>query len=179
MVTVGLVIRPHGNRGEVVVLQETDYPDERFRPGASVAGRREEDDGPVRTLVVATSFEHQGRWVVGFEGVDSIDAAETLRGMELRIPAAALRALEPGRYYLHDLVGCTVRTTAGRLVGTIERVDLGHGVPMLVIASERGEVLVPFAEAFCRRIDVAAREVAIEAPEGLIELNQPGAGSTS
>jgi 16S rRNA processing protein RimM len=169
MVTVGRLIRPHGNRGQVVVAPESDFAAERFQPGERFHIRRE-DGGVVTDLTVTTSRFHDGRWVVGFEGIGSIDDAETLRGLELRIPEEELRELAPNAYYVHHLVGCEVKTVAGERVGEVSRVDLATGVPVLVIAG-RGEVLVPFVDAICRRVDVAARLIEIDPPDGLISLN--------
>ena len=171
MIGVGLIVRPQGNRGEVVVASSTDFGAERFAVNAIVFGLRGGQSAPMR---VVTSREHDGRWIVGFDGVSTIDQAEALRGVELRIPADDLRPLEAGAHYVHDLVGCRVETAAGALVGTIEDVRLESGIPLLVAAAPGGEVLIPFTEAICRHVDVTARLIVIDAPEGLIELNQPG-----
>jgi len=167
MAAVGRVIRPQHNRGQVLVVSDTDFAEERFAPGSVLYVRREDTVAPI---VVTESREHDGRWVVAFDGVGSITEAEALRGLELRIPAESLRPLPPGAYYTHDLVGCAVRTVAGARVGVIERVDLG-GVPMLVVAGPDGEVLVPFTDAFCRRVDVKGRLIEIDPPAGLVDLN--------
>ena len=169
MVTVGRVTRPQHNRGQVVVVSETDFAGERFAAGATVYTCR---DAAVKALTVRDSREQDGRWVVGFDGFETINDAETLRGLELKIPAESLHGLPAGSYYAHDLVGCEVSTVAGERVGVIERVDLGTGIPMLVIAGASGEVLVPFSEAFCRRVDVTGRRVEIDPPSGLLELNR-------
>lgn len=170
MVTVGRIVRPHGNRGQVVVDPESDFADERFKAGATVHARRGGGSGEPSVLTVTGSREHDGRWIVGFEGVSSIDDAETLRGLELRIPEGALRELGPNAFYVHTLVGCEVRTVAGDRVGVVHRVDLATGVPMLVVMG-RGEVLVPFVDAICRRVDPGARVIEIDPPDGLIGLN--------
>jgi 16S rRNA processing protein RimM len=169
MVTVGRIVRPHGNRGQVVVASETDFAEDRFRPGSTLFIER---DGTVGPIVVAASRPYDARWVVGFDGVASIDAAEELRGHDLRIAPEDVKALAAGAYYVHDLVGCAVRTVGGETVGTVERVDLGVGIPMLVVSGD-GEVLVPFTDAICRRVSVADRLIEIDPPEGLIELNRP------
>ena len=57
-VPVGRVIRPQGNRGEVVVLADTDFADERFAVGARVYAAR---DGGMAVLTVRESREHDGR----------------------------------------------------------------------------------------------------------------------
>lgn len=171
MVTVGRIVRPHGNRGHVVVESETDFASERFAPGAVLFVNRE---GIVSTLTVSASRPYDGRWVVGFDGQASIDAAEACRGLELRIPEADLRELGPGQYYVHDLRGCRVLTGGGVLVGTVERVDAGTGVALLVVVDGADEVLVPMTDAICRQVNLAAREIVIDPPEGLIELNRRG-----
>jgi 16S rRNA processing protein RimM len=169
MVTVGRIIRPHHNKGHVVMMPETDFPEDRFRVGSVLYRER---DGQVEPIVVSACRENDGRWVVGFEGYESIDDAETLRGLHVRVPEGDVKPLEAGAFYVFDLVGCLVRTTAGQEVGPVERVDLATGVPMLVVAGD-GEVLVPFSEAICTRIDPGAKVIEIDPPPGLIELNRP------
>jgi 16S rRNA processing protein RimM len=167
MVVVGRIIRPHGNRGHVAVVVETDFPAERFRAGETLHTRRAE---AIEPLVVAASREQGGRWVVGFVGIESIDQAEEWRGQELRVPAESLRTLGPGAFYAHDLLGCEVLTLNGQRVGIVERVDAATAVPLLVVV-DKGEVLVPFIDAICREIDPGAKRIVIDPPAGLIELN--------
>ena len=176
MALIGRVIRPHGNRGHVVVAPETDFGAERFAVGAQAHTRRGDR---MEVLTVAASREHAGRWIVGFEGVCSINDAETLRGCDLRIPADDLHVLADGSYYLHDLAGCQVRTVAGEWVGVVARVDLLAGLSMLVVVQpgeddhpKRDEVLVPFSDAILRRVDIGEKVIEIDPPEGLVELNR-------
>src|SRR5688572_17800511 len=98
MVVVGRVARAHGNRGEVAVNPETDFPAERFREGSALHVRRA---GAIETLTIARVRFHQGRPVVALAGVASIDAAEALAGSELRIDPAALVKLDEGSFYRH------------------------------------------------------------------------------
>ena len=169
MVAVGRIVRPHGNKGHVVVAPETDFGSERFRAGATLLVMREEHIAPV---IVAASREQDGRWIVGLEGVTSIDAAEALRGLELKIPPEALRPPGPDAYYAHDLVGCRVETVGGRPVGTVGHVRWGSGAPLLEVTSAAGEVLIPLAQEICLLVDVAGKRIVIDPPEGLIDLNR-------
>ena len=171
MVLVGVVARPQGHRGEVIVHPETDFPEARFAVGATLYRHRA--DGP-EAVVVTASRMHQGRPVVRFGGVETMNDAETLRGVELRVPAQALHPLPEGRYYRHDLVGCDVVTVGGRIVGPVRRLD-GPDGDRLVIGEGRAEVLVPLAEPIVVSIDVAKRRIVIDPPEGLLDLNAPEA----
>ena len=170
MAVVGRIVRPHGNRGEVVVEAATDFGEDRFRAGA----RLHLEASVPRAIDVRSCREHDGRWILGLVGIATIDDAEALRGRELRIPAEELRPLEPGWHYVHDLVGCRVETVGGRRLGAVEDVRLDTGVALLVVNGEAGEVLVPFTAAFCRRVDTEGKTIVVDPPEGLVELNAAG-----
>ena len=170
MVLVGRVARPHGIRGDVVVNPETDFADERFAVGASLWTRVA---GVVEVVTVGRVALGGRRPVVGFEGASGVPDAERLAGAELRVPEEALAKLEPGTYYLHQLIGCRVETTGGAAVGEVVRVEGGSGASLLVVAGPNGEVLIPLAVSLCPVIDVARQLVVVDAPEGLLEVNQP------
>ena len=168
MVLVGKVARPHGIRGQVVVNPETDFIDDRFRVGATLWIR----DGQMSPLTV-TSFRVQGgRPVVGFDGFERIEDVERLAGHELRVPEDTLQPLGPGQYYHHQLIGCGVETASGEPVGVVERVEGGIGGSRLVINGARGEVLIPLVTEICVDIDVAAKRIRINPPDGLLDLNE-------
>jgi 16S rRNA processing protein RimM len=169
MAVVGRVARPHGLRGDVVINPETDFVAERFGKGKTVWTRTTSGE---QCLTIASARVQHGRPVVGFEGVSNIEAAQRLAGLELRIPEESLQPLEPGRYYEHQLVGCSVESADGAAVGTVVRVDSGGGSSRLVIDGARGEILIPLAADICVDVDVAARRIRVAPPEGLLELNE-------
>jgi 16S rRNA processing protein RimM len=114
--------------------------------------------------------------VVGFEGFTRIEDVERLAGVELRVPEETLQPLQPGSYYEHQLVGCSVETAAGDVVGKVAAVEGGAGATRLVMDGPRGEILVPLAVDICIEIDIANKRIRIDPPEGLLELNEKGAG---
>jgi 16S rRNA processing protein RimM len=170
MVLVGRVVRPHGLRGQVVIASETDFGAERFAPGAKVWRQPGE---AMSELVVVDSYPQADRWVVAFENVTTVEDAEELRGIELRIPEDARMPLGPDEYYLYDLVGCEVRTAAGVEVGRVQAVYTGAGGALLSVDRDGAEVLVPLVKAMVPEIDVAARRIIVDPPEGLLDVNRP------
>ena len=172
--------RTQGRKGEVFADILTDFPEkftERRRlwllPEHS-SGRLEETSPPREARLVA-HWLHKGGVVLHFAGVDSISAAEELTGMVVAIPAAERAALEEDEVYVGDLIGCTLVDVAGAepvVVGEIEDVDRNAGpVALLVVQGAAGEVLIPFAKSYLRRIDVKAKRVEMALPEGLADLN--------
>ncbi len=168
MVLVGRVVRPHGLRGQVVIASETDFGAERFAPGAKVWRQSRE---AISDLVVVDSYPQADRWVVGFEDVTTVEDAEALRGIELRIPEDARMPLGPDEYYLYDLVGCEVQTTGGVEIGRVQAVYTGAGGALLSVDRNGAEVLVPLVKAMVPEIDVAARRIVVDPPEGLLDVN--------
>ena len=167
MVLVGRVARPHGIRGQVIVNPETDFADQRFAEGATLWTRSPRGD---EQLIVTTARMQNGRPVIGFDGFATIEDVERLVGLELRVPESALRPLGAGTYYQHQLVGCLVETTTGERVGEVARVEGGAGGSLLAVTGRRGEILIPFATAICVEVDVSARRILIDPPDGLLEL---------
>ena len=169
MAVVGRIARAHGIRGQVIVTLETDFPEARFRPGATLFTTR---GGEVKALLITTARFQNGRPVIGLEGVETMNGAEELAGLELRVPMEELAPLPDGTFYHHDLVGCQVVTSGGKKVGTVDRVEGTFGGSWLVVAGASGEVLIPLANEICRTIDVAGKRIVIEPPAGLLDLNE-------
>lgn len=168
LVVVGRIARPHGLAGEVAVNVETDFPEDRYRPGQSMfvaAG------GRVRAVTVGTVRWHKGRPLVRFEGVETIDDAEALGRGDLRVEPDQLVPLEAGTYFHHDLVGCEVVTAGGEEVGQVVKVEGPMVGSLLVVRGRRGDVLIPLAEHICVSVDPAARRIVVAPPEGLLDLN--------
>jgi 16S rRNA processing protein RimM len=169
LVVVARVARPHGRRGEVILNLETDFPEQRFAPGNRLMVRR---GAEAETLVVRSVWFMKARPVVGFDGVESLDDAETLAGRELRIPADELAALPPGVFYHHDLVGCRVETAGGEVVGEVVAVEGSGEASRLVVETPRGEELIPLVSEMVPVVDTLARRIVVAAPEGLLGLNE-------
>jgi 16S rRNA processing protein RimM len=124
------------------------------------------DDGS--PLTVEGSRTHRGdRLLVKFEGVDSREAAEHLRGpvySELR----QRRDLEEGEYWQAELVGCRVVSPSGDDLGAVVEVVEGPAQDLISIESEEGDFLVPLVKEFVVAVDIEARRVTIDPPAGLV-----------
>ena len=168
MAVVGRIARTHGIRGQVFVNLETDFPEERFQPGGELFVER---GGQLARLTLTSVRFQQGRPVIAVAGIDSMDQARELAGIELRVPPERLVSLPAGTFYRHDLVGCRVETRAGEPVGTVTDVEGTMGASRLVVASPEGDVLIPLVSEICPVIDAVAKRIVIDPPEGLLELN--------
>jgi len=169
LILVACIARTQGRRGEVILNSESDFPEERFQAGNRFLVQRA---GRVEAMVITSAWFQKGRPVVAFDGVETMNDAEALAGLELRIPAEELARLPDGMYYHHDLVGCRVETVAGEVVGQVRAVEGSGATSRLVVQTPGADELIPLVDHVCRVIDPGARRIVIAAPEGLLGLNQ-------
>jgi len=160
-VAIGRVVRPHGRHGEVVVEPWTDTPG-RF-PGLRHAFLRRE--GSDTEVTVAGCRAHQGRYLLKLEGVDSIDDAEQLRDGQLTIDESEVPALPAGSYYHYELIGMQAERLDGAPLGRVASLMETGGTPVLCIEGDRGELLVPLAERYLSRVDVAEGRLILDLSE--------------
>jgi 16S rRNA processing protein RimM len=174
-ITLAVVIKTQGRRGEVAVELHTDVPD-RFRQEMRLWALAK--DGQRREVTVEDLWPHKSLLVLKFEGIETISDAERLVSAELQLPRGERAQLEPGWTYLSDLIGCTV-FDGQREIGDIEDVQFGAGeAPLLVVRSKEQKSAklpyeIPFAEAFLEKLDLEGKQVRMRLPEGLLEVNEP------
>jgi 16S rRNA processing protein RimM len=166
LLLVGRVARAHGIRGHVVVNPETDFMEERFRVGRVLLVGP--PDRP-RPYEIRESRFQQGRPIVRFEGIDTMTDAETLSGADLWVREEELGPLPAGTFYRHDLVGCDVVDTHGTRLGQVSAVEGSLDRSYLVVDEH---MLIPLVAGICISVDLAARRVTVDPPEGLIDLNR-------
>ena len=171
LITLARVIKTQGRHGEVAAEIHSDVPG-RFTAGMKLLALDESQDR--RELEVEELWPHKGLLVLKFAGVDSISDAEALIGSELQVPRSERAQLEPGWNYVSDLVGCSL-FDRGTRVGLIEDVQFGTGeAPLLIVASGSGKKFdIPFAEAYLEAVDLQQRQVRMNLPEGMLEVNAP------
>jgi 16S rRNA processing protein RimM len=170
-ITLARVVKTQGRYGEVAVEVHSDIPD-RFAEGMKLLALEKSGEAR-RDLEVEGFWPHKGLLVLKFRGVDSMSDAEELIGCELQVAGAERASLEPGWNYVSDLVGCVV-LDHGLEIGRIEDVQFGAGeAPLLIVGAGGKKFDVPFAEAYLDAVDMSQRQVRMNLPEGMLEINAP------
>ena len=169
-VTLGQVIGAHGLRGELRV-RLFDETDNNLRAMSSVWLAREEGDPKaVEARVRAVGSGRRGEARLALQGVDGREAAEALRGRFVQAGVEQLGPLAAGEYYQYQLVGCRVEDVEGHVLGVVSGVwETGAPVVLIVLDAAQREILIPAASEILREVDVAARRIVVDAPDGLIE----------
>lgn len=167
-VVLAEISRPRGIRGELLAVSQTDVP------GRLETLKRAQvrlADGSDVEVEITAAWQYRGDWVLKFSGIDSMDEAERFRGADLWVPLAERSSLPEGEFFRSDLIGCAVLDgTTGRELGIVDGWQQYGGPPLLQVRVDGREVLIPFVQQICLKVDPEARLIRVDLPDGLLEL---------
>jgi 16S rRNA processing protein RimM len=169
---VGVITGAHGIRGEVTIEPYTDFPDQRFAEGESVLLGQE-----MEVADIITSRPHKGRVLVRFGHIEDRDEAEALRGVWIYIPETEAADLEDDTYFIHQILGLSVHTEEGQILGTIKDVLFTGANEVYVVEPSAGlnrgrEVLIPAIGEVVQSVDLAAGVLTIRLMPGILEAEE-------
>ena len=147
LVAIGRLVRPWGLDGGLVVDPLTDDLG-RFERLTSVwlSG----PTGVSETRVLRTR-PYKGRVIVWLEAVERCEHAEALVGCLLSVEEQDAQLPDAGDFFVHDLVGLTVKTVDGTVVGCVSDVMRTAANDVFVVQSEdKREILIPSVKAIVR-----------------------------
>lgn len=176
-VVIGRLGRARGLRGEL--LGRAHYPAARYGWLKRVVLRLK--DGSLASagqwFEVESIRDYKDGLVYKFRGIDSRTAAEAVEHADLLVAESDRPLLGAGEFYISDLLGCRVELrSTRRLVGEVTGWQEFGGPLVLEVKPPAGDVIwIPLVKEICVEIDPSARRIAIDPPEGLLELNEEGA----
>ena len=129
---VGVLVGPHGIRGEVKLRPLTEFP-ERLTALRELHLRF--PDGSDERVAVAGCRIHKEMILFQLEGVETREDAEELRGGHVLVGVEEAAPLPEGRYYEHQLIGLRVLTPDGEELGTVTEIMEGASNDVYVAGS--------------------------------------------
>ena len=173
---IARLLRPQGRKGELLADLLTDFP-ERFETTSSVLLENAAGE-PTPATVEGHWFpvgRNAGRVVLKLSGIDSINDAETLQGKLVLVPDTERVALAEDRVWIADLIGCELYHH-DHPIGTIVDVqgsESPHGASLLIVKKRESddELLIPFVQAYIQSLDLDAKRIEMNLPDGLLEIN--------
>lgn len=163
----GKITKAHGLAGEVKLLPFSRQPDAlstikdifiEITPG-----------GDPEKFKVTRCRLSRGSAIIKFEGIDSVDDAEKLKGRKAYIEESELPELEEDEYYWFELVGLDVYTDSGRYLGKVENLIDRALQSLLVVKNDDNEILIPFSDPIVKEIKLKESRIIISPPGGLLD----------
>ncbi len=166
LIEIGTITKPHGLRGELKFHPFFEESRALFAVRDVVLRAANGSSRPARVEAVRGTSKEP---ILQLEGVNGRDQAEALRGLIVLAPREQLPALEPGEYYLVDVVGCRVEL-GGTALGRVIEVRPDPSVDTLVIERPDGSLVEqPLLDSWVQRVDIEARLVELSSDDGLID----------
>jgi 16S rRNA processing protein RimM len=168
LINVGRIIRSQGKTGELrlrfhhISLRDCSGLKSVF------IGKEE----TLREYKVESLVPRGKDFVLKLEGVDSLSQADSLAGLDVHLPEESLRKRGEGEFYLFQLIGCSVIGRDGRRIGRVRDVHSVGAGELLQVESEGKEILIPFHKTICTGVDVDAKEIRLDPPDGLLDVNE-------
>ncbi len=160
---VGRIGRAHGVLGEATIEVQTDDPDIRFQIGNKLTL----DDG--KQLTIRSSRWHNQILLLAFDGIADRNQIEELRD-QLISSDVDLDSLAPGEYHFQQLIGCEVFQQNGELIGAVDEIVKLPGQDLLSVNRAGDQVLIPMVKQIIIEIDVLAKKIVVNPPEGLLDV---------
>lgn len=165
---VGKIVNTHSLKGEVKVISSTDFEEQRFEKGTELLITR--GNQVVKEVTVESYRTHKNNLLVKFVGIDSIEEAEKLKNLQIKIDSDNIGELEENEFYFHEIIGCEVFDENGKSLGEISEILTPGANDVWVIKSQNSkEILIPYIEDVVKKIDVENKKIDIEVMEGLID----------
>lgn len=164
---LGYLIKPHGLKGEVQVFLDVDSPGE-YETLESVFVLKGQQLVPFFIESIAIG---SGKAIVAFEEVETVEEAAELKGCSLFLPLNNLPDLGSDDFYYHELVGFSLKSTAGEVIGVVKDVLEAGGQDLLAVIHPSGkEILVPLTDELINSLNKEEKELVMEIPEGLLDV---------
>lgn len=158
LITIGIIIAPHGVRGDLRIMPQTDFPDRFLHMDACYIDGKE--------YHIASARFHKQYILASFQEIPDRNEAELMAKKEIQVRREDLVELPEGRYYIFDMIGMEVQDTKGAVLGTLTDV-LQPGANDVYVVSKDGEPdqLFPAIDGVVISIDVEKQLMIVDPPE--------------
>jgi len=168
---VGKLVNTHGIRGDVKVLPQTDFADERFAPGSELLLINEAETES-KIVTIRSARLQKNMYYMKFAGLNNINDVEKYKGWSLKVSEANQGELDEGEYYYHQIIGCTVVLEDGEQLGTISEILSPGANDVWVVDRPKNkggkQVLLPVIGDVVINVDIVNKQVTVRLLEGLI-----------
>ena len=163
---VGKIVNTQGLQGEMRVLSVTDFAEERFKKGNTLA-LFDKKDRFVMDVEIASHRKVKNFDIIKFKGMYNINDIEKFRDFTLKVREEDLTDLEDGEFYYHEIIGLEVYED-DVLLGRIKEI-LQPGANDVWVVKRKGkrDLLLPYIPPVVLGIDIEKGRVDVEIPEGL------------
>ena len=163
---IGQIVNTFGIKGEVKVKPFTDDI-KRFDKLKKI---NIEQKNNKKEYEIENIKYHKDMVILKLKGIDQIEQAELLRNSYLKINRNEEVPLEENTYYIVDLLGLSVYTEEGILLGILDDIYNTGSNDIYVVKDELGkQTLLPAIQDVIKKIDIENQKIIVHLMKGLLD----------
>lgn len=163
---IGQIVNTFGIKGEVKVKPFTDDI-KRFDKLKKI---NIEQKNSKKEYEIENIKYHKDMVILKLKGIDQIEQAELLRNSYLKINRNEEEPLEENTYYIVDLLGLSVYTEEGILLGILDDIYNTGSNDIYVVKDELGkQTLLPAIQDVIKKIDIENQKIIVHLMKGLLD----------
>ena len=161
---LGQIVNVKGLKGEIKVNPFTENIN-RFETLNKILIKLKNE---IKEYEIEKVSYHKNQVILKLKGIDTIEAAETLRNYYILINRKDLEPLEEGKYYIADLIGLDVYTEEGKALGKVDDIYNTGSNDIYVVKDELGkQKLLPGIPEVIKNVDLDNGKIIVNLIEGL------------
>lgn len=166
LIEIGKIVNTHALRGEVKIQPWCDDAEMYFELDGVYVDRE--------YYKIKNARIHKNLVIVKLDGIDSIEQAEALKNIVVKVEKNALGELPEGVYYICDLLGCKVETRFGNMLGIVDDVIKtgSNDVYVLKETKSKKPILIPVLPETVLSVDIENKSIIVELLKGLVDENE-------
>jgi len=165
---LGLIVRKHSYKGEVVIKLDTDEPKLYTELNTVFI---EINNKLLPFFIEKSLLQKENQLRVSFEDINNGEDADLLLKKPIYLPLTMLPKLEGNKFYYHEVIGFTIIDKSYGEVGIIKSINDTTTQDLFVIKNKDGkELLIPLIDEFLVKVNRADKTIQVKTPEGLIDL---------
>lgn len=165
LVIVGKIVNTRGLKGEVKIVNYSDFPEERYQKDKVITVYNEVKDKYFKYTINNVTFKDNLVYLT-FKEVKTIETAEKLKNYLIVISKEELTPLEEDNFYHHELIGLDVYYK-GSKIGVIEEISTNTAQDLIRVREMEKSYLVPFMEEFVEEVNIKENKIVLINLEGL------------
>ena len=167
---LGFIVKPHGLKG--LMVSQLDVDDAATYDKLKTVYLALATAPTKLTAYAVERVNPQGglRVLLKLRGIERIEEAEPLRGARLWLPLSELPELKEHQFYFHDVIGFQVVDEKEGALGVVENFYELPQQDVLAMRYKGQEVLLPVVDELVSHADMAAKQLFVNMPEGLLDI---------
>jgi len=162
---IGTITKAHGLKGEVKIWSTSDTPEYYL----NVENFWIERDSGISSISVLSMRLQDKIWITRFQDINTRNQAEELKGCRVLLEDDQIRPLEPGEFFQHQIIGCTIEDLHGTPLGKVTEILETGANHVYTVQGKEKEFLIPAIPAIIKNVDIEQKIIQIDPMSGLLD----------